>query len=114
MIKFSHFFKYATKRDRFLIALGSIGAVLCGVLMPSISIVMGSITNTFNPTNSPEDILHTMRNLAIYITLLGIGVWIFGYIYYAFWQHMAENVAFDLRSMYLHRILEQEIAFFEK
>jgi hypothetical protein len=27
---------------------------------------------------------------------------------------MAENVAFDLRSMYLHRILEQEIAFFEK
>jgi ATP-binding cassette subfamily B (MDR/TAP) protein 1 len=114
MIKFGHFFKYATRYEKFLVAIGSVGAVLCGVLLPSISIVMGEITNTFNPTNTAPAILAQMRLLAIYITLIGIGCWIFGYLYFAFWQHMAESVAFNLRSRYLHRILEQEIAFFEK
>jgi len=46
-----------------------------------------------------------MSVIAGYICLVGLGKCIFGYIFYSFWQHLAENVSFDLRSKYLHAIL---------
>lgn len=55
-----------------------------------------------------------MRMVSLYICLVGIGCWLFGYIYYGFWQHLAQNISFDLRSRYLHAILRQEVAYFEK
>ena len=55
-----------------------------------------------------------MKILAIAITLVGVASWIFGYLYYAFWQHLAQNITYDLRSRYLRAILRQEISYFEK
>jgi len=55
-----------------------------------------------------------MSIISGYICLVGLATWLFGYIFYSFWQHLAENVSFDLRSKYLHAILKQEVAFFEK
>jgi ABC-type multidrug transport system fused ATPase/permease subunit len=46
--------------------------------------------------------------------MIGIGIWIFGYMYFAFWQHLAENISFDLRKRFLAKLLVQEIAYFEK
>ena len=94
--------------------LGTISAVFAGVLVPGISIAQGEITNSFNPALGDDGILNSMRFVAIIITLVGVGIWIFGYVYYAFWQHVAENISFDLRSRYLSKLLQQEISFFEK
>jgi ATP-binding cassette subfamily B (MDR/TAP) protein 1 len=114
MIPFSKFFTFMTAKDKALMILGSIGAVLAGCLLPGISIAMGSVTNTYNPKNTKESVLNDMKMICLYINLVGIGCWIFGYIYFAFWQHLAQNISFDLRSRYLHAILRQEVAFFEK
>lgn len=65
--------------------LGSIGAVIAGCLMPSLAIIMGAIVNTFGPENTAEDIKNTMANLSGEISLVGLGLWIFGYVYYSFW-----------------------------
>jgi len=85
MINFSQFFKFMTRGDKALMALGTIGALLSGFLMPCISIAMGAVTNTFDPSNSGDEILSAMKMIMVYIVLVGIGSWIFGYIYYAFW-----------------------------
>jgi ABC-type multidrug transport system fused ATPase/permease subunit len=55
-----------------------------------------------------------MKRVALVICLVGVAQWFFAYVYYAFWQHLAQNVSFDLRSRYLHAILRQEVAYFEK
>jgi ABC-type bacteriocin/lantibiotic exporter with double-glycine peptidase domain len=55
-----------------------------------------------------------MKTTALVICLVGLGQWFFAYVYYAFWQHLAQNVSFDLRSRYLHAILRQEVSYFEK
>ena len=88
-------------------------AVLCGILVPSISIFLGEISNAYNTKQATLDTKRIMKMLIIYINLVGFGCFIFGYIYYAFWQHVAENVTFDIRSRYLRSILKQEISFFE-
>jgi ATP-binding cassette subfamily B (MDR/TAP) protein 1 len=94
--------------------LGAISALISGFLLPCISIAMGAVTNTYDPSNSKDEILNQMKTICLYICLVGIGCWIFGYIYYAIWQHLAQNVSFHLRSRYLHAILKQEVGFFEE
>jgi hypothetical protein len=89
MIKFSKFFTYIGKRDKVLMIIGSLGAVIAGLLLPCIALAMGAVTNTYDPRNTPDYILDQMKKICLYICLVGIGTWIFGYIYYAFWQHLA-------------------------
>jgi ABC-type multidrug transport system fused ATPase/permease subunit len=55
-----------------------------------------------------------MRTLTIYVSIVGAICWFFTYVYAAFWQHLAENISFNLRTRYLRALLKQEIAFFEK
>ena len=86
--------------------IGTISAVICGALLPSIGIVMGEITNTFGPDNKPDEIKEAMELLFGYISIVGALCWVFGYIYYAFWQHLAENITFNLRSRYLQAIMK--------
>lgn len=114
MIKFSSFFRYLTIKDKLLISIGSISAVCCGCLLPSMSIMLGEVTNAFDPDNTADEILDTMSWIGWIISIIGACTWITGYFYYAFWQHLAENISFDLRSRYLHAILNQEVAYFEK
>ena len=40
-------------------------------------------------------------------------MWLFCYMYFAFWQHLAENITFDLRSRYIEALLRQEAKYFE-
>jgi hypothetical protein len=61
MVKFSTFFRYLTWKEKMLALIGSISAVCCGVLVPTISIVLGEIANAFDPDNSAEDLFSTMK-----------------------------------------------------
>ena len=94
--------------------IGTTCAIICGFLIPTMSLAMQAVTNSFDPQNEKEELMNAMRLVTLYICLVGIGAWLFGYIYYSFWQHLAQNISFDLRSRYLHAILRQEITYFEK
>ena len=102
----SKYFTYASKRDKAMMVVGSIAAVFAGFLVSAFAIVMGEVTNTFNPMNASENITDKMKKQSLYITLVGLGVWIFSYVYYALWQHLAENISFDLRKRYLNTLLK--------
>jgi len=41
-------------------------------------------------------------------------LWVFGYLQYACLQAVAEQLSFDLRTLYLRALLKQETEFFEK
>ena len=85
MINMSKFFTYMKPRDKFLMTIGTISAIIAGFLLPCISLAMGAVTNTFDPRNSKEQIIDSMRMVSIYICLVGLATWLFGYIYYGFW-----------------------------
>ena len=114
MIPLNKFFTYMTGKDKVLLVIGGVSAVIAGAIVPCMAIAMGEITNTFDPRVAPDEVLDQMAKITLYICLVGIGSWVFGYIYYAFWQHLAQNISFDLRSRYLKAILRQEVAYFEK
>ena len=49
MVPFKIFFRYVSVKEKILIALGTISAIGCGGLLPSMSLIMGDITNSFDP-----------------------------------------------------------------
>ncbi len=91
-----------------------IGAIVAGALYPALAIVIGALTNAFDPNNASSEIVAKMRSLVIIIVIIGFGAWIFAYMFFAFFQHLAENISFDLRKRFLHHLLLQEIGYFEE
>jgi hypothetical protein len=55
-----------------------------------------------------------MRTVAIYVSIVGGISWLFTYFFHGFWQHLAENISFDLRTRFLSAILTQEIGYLEE
>jgi ATP-binding cassette subfamily B (MDR/TAP) protein 1 len=53
-------------------------------------------------------------NTAKIIGVIASVIAIFSYIFFAFWQHLAENISLNLRKKYLKALLNQEVAYFEK
>ena len=85
MIKFSKFFTYMTGKEKALAILGTMGALIAGFLLPCMSIAIGALTDTYDPRNGKDKILDNMKKICLYICIVGIVSWIFGYVYYAFW-----------------------------
>jgi ABC-type bacteriocin/lantibiotic exporter with double-glycine peptidase domain len=54
-----------------------------------------------------------MEVTAGYIMLIAAGLIITSYTFFAFWQHLAENIILDLRKKYIAALMNQEIAYFE-
>jgi hypothetical protein len=84
MIPVSKFFKFISKRDKTLMILSNIAALVAGAILPCMAIIMGEVTNTFDPRKGSDEVLDTMRTIAIVVCMVGVGSLIFGYIYYAF------------------------------
>lgn len=54
-VSFTRFLKYRGKGDNWLMFFGIVGAVLAGILLPSISLVMGEVTSAFGQSASKEE-----------------------------------------------------------
>jgi ABC-type multidrug transport system fused ATPase/permease subunit len=85
-----------------------------GAVAPLMSIVFGELIDIFDPRKTDAEISKAYGQLAIWIGIISGVLWISGYFQYAFLQHMAEKLSFDLRSRYLRALLKQETEFFER
>ena len=50
-ISIHRLFKYTSLKDRIMLAIGIIASAIAGILIPSISLIMGSIANSFGSAN---------------------------------------------------------------
>ena len=111
-IKF--FFRYATKQDKFMLVIAVISTIIAGVLLPGLSILLGSITSSFSGSTGYKGLYDSMKWTTLWIVIVGVVSFIFSYAYYTAFQRVAENLSFNLRSIYLTAFLKQEVGFFEK
>lgn len=87
--------------------------IVASAIYPAISVLMGQIIDSFNPQKL-QDIKGFMQTILISCFIISGIAWISSYLYFAFFQHLAENISFDLRRRFLEKLLEQEIAYFEE
>ena len=78
---------------------------------------MGNVAAAFSPGGSAQeggDIITNMGFIASYVILIATSLFVCAYMFFAFWQHLAENITTDLRMRYIRALMRQEIAFFEE
>jgi ABC-type multidrug transport system fused ATPase/permease subunit len=89
-------------------------AILGGAVAPLMALIFGRLIDIFDPHKTDAELEDGMRELAMWIAIISGVLWISGYFQYAFLQHMAEKLSFDLRSRYLRALLKQETEYFER
>ena len=81
---------------------------------------MGNVASAFTDPDDTHtkgddtDVISDMSFIVSYVILIAVSLFVFSYIFYAFWQHLAENIITDLRKRYIAALMQQEVAFFEK
>jgi len=114
MISYFKLFKYSSCADKLLVAVGVLMAILSGAVLPAIAIVVTNVIDAFDPQKTDEQMNEIIVSTLWIVLVFGSVLWVGGYFQYAFLQHMAEKLSFELRTRYLHSLMRQESAYFEK
>ena len=104
---------FADKTDKFLIIVGFISSVLCGLGLPSFVFLFGDIADSFTGQMPADAILNAISKVSRTLTLIGIGIWVGSYIFFAFFVIASERIGQKMKVRYLEAILTQEIAWFD-
>lgn len=86
-IHFVKFFSYLNTTDYCLLGFGTVASVLAGAILPSISLVMGNVAAAFsgNSPDGDQSILQTMSVIAAIVSMIALLLFMFSYMFYAFW-----------------------------
>ncbi|XP_078273190.1 ATP-dependent translocase ABCB1-like isoform X1 [Rhinoraja longicauda] len=122
-------FRYADCKDKLLMVLGSVAAIIHGFAMPLMIIVFGEMTDSFvldalmknitaNSTlNATADFTETleeqMTRFSYYYVGLGAGVLIAAFMQISFWSLAAARQTKKIRMDLFHAVLRQEIGWFD-
>jgi ATP-binding cassette subfamily B (MDR/TAP) protein 1 len=104
-----------------------------GAAQPLMTLIFGKLTNSFvsfasglskldpnNPASiqalrvAQDDLRHESALDALYLTVIGIGMFLSVYIYMGIWVYTGEKASKRLRENYLQSVLRQDPAYFGK
>ncbi|ORX63121.1 P-loop containing nucleoside triphosphate hydrolase protein [Hesseltinella vesiculosa] len=111
-------FRYATTMDRVLIVCALICSIAVGALIPVSIIffgqVLGGVTLTMSSGSVGTDVLDATLP-AIYLMLyIAAGSLVAAYVSQVLWVYTGESQGRRIRNMYVHAILRQDMAWFDK
>ncbi|KZT39956.1 P-loop containing nucleoside triphosphate hydrolase protein [Sistotremastrum suecicum HHB10207 ss-3] len=129
-------FRFATRFELFINFIGLICAAAAGAAQPMMSLLFGNLTTSFvsfgkivasiasNPNPSAQDqqqlaqaaadFKHSAAKDALFLVVIGLGMFIATWIYMYVWGYTGELNARRVRENYLQAILRQDIAYFDK
>ncbi len=95
----------ADKGDRFYFIFGLISAAVCGLGLPSFVFLFGDIADSFEGGMNPDEILTRITRVSLILSIIGAGVWIGSYLFFAFLTIASERLGLKTRVAYLRAIL---------
>ena len=84
---------------------GMASSILCGLGLPSFVFLFGDIADSFEGFLPPDKILEKITNVAKLLTIIGLGVWLFSYLFFSLLQISAESIGAKTKVAYLKSIL---------
>ncbi|ORY49292.1 P-loop containing nucleoside triphosphate hydrolase protein [Leucosporidium creatinivorum] len=125
-------FRFATKGELCLNAIGLLAAVVAGAAQPLMTVVFGALTTQFTnyglalaeSTSSPEAaarleevkqaLFREVNKDVLYLLYIGIGMLGATYIYMAAFVYSGECNTRRIREAYLKAVLRQEVSWFDR
>lgn len=127
-VSYLQMFSFASKLDKCLMTLGLLSATASGVLQPLNTILFGKLTGDiieyaktlYNMTMTPDErnaaeetFFDGIRYFALMNSLIGVGMFIFGYLATVSFNYSATRQIFRIRSAYLKSILNQDVGWYD-
>uniref|UniRef100_A0A8C4I844 ATP-binding cassette, sub-family B (MDR/TAP), member 4 n=1 Tax=Dicentrarchus labrax TaxID=13489 RepID=A0A8C4I844_DICLA len=109
-------FRFANGVDILLILIGTVMAMVNGVVLPLMCVVFGDMTDSFiNFANLTKNstLQEDMQGFAIYYSIMGAMVLVAAYMQVAFWTLAAGRQVKRIRRLFFHCIMQQEIGWFD-
>ncbi|KAK8047979.1 ABC multidrug transporter [Apiospora saccharicola] len=113
-------YSYATPRDKFILLVSFVCAVLGGVLNPLISVVYGQTVGTLgthrpddDDSTTTEDARRELLKYTFYWIYLALAIFVLIYVATVGFYYVGERLARALRNAYLTSVLRQNQAFFD-
>lgn len=110
-------YRYATRVDLILLVVGSICAIASGAILPVMTVIFGSLQNTFagffNGSKTYDEFMDGMTDLVLIFVYLGIGEFVTTYVATVVYIYTGEHIAGKIREHYLESCLRQNIGFFD-
>ncbi|XP_020696968.1 ABC transporter B family member 11 [Dendrobium catenatum] len=107
-------FSFSDSTDIILMTLGTAGALANGATMPLLTVIVGSLINTFGEDPDIDQVVHRVSKVCLNIVYLAIGAGFSSFFQVSCWMVTGERQAARIRNSYLKALLKQEIAFFDK
>ncbi|KAI3400964.1 hypothetical protein diail_1172 [Diaporthe ilicicola] len=110
-------YRYATRVDLMLLAVGSICAIGSGAILPVMTVIFGSLQGTFagffNGTATYDEFMDGMTDLVLIFVYLGIAEFVTTYVATVAYIYTGEHISGKIREHYLESCLKQNIGFFD-
>lgn len=113
-VPYHKLFSFADSIDYLLMLVGTIGSVGNGVTMPLMTLLFGSLVDSFGASASNKLIVHGVSEVCMKFIYLALGSGVASFLQVACWMVTGERQAARIRSLYLKTILRQDIGFFDK
>ena len=104
-VSFGQLYSYAEGKDKVIMAIGVIFAIINGITLPMLGVLLKSATNGLIPYDQ-----HAINKAAIQYLILSLVLLVSGYAYYVCFKYTAEKQIKKIRVECFRRILFQEIA----
>ncbi|KAL9915299.1 multi drug resistance 50 [Glossina fuscipes fuscipes] len=122
-VGFFQMYRYASRTDQFMYALGILGALATGSTVPFNSLIFGDLANSmiefaFNTANSTSQadidaLLEAVTTYAFKSTLMGVIMLVCSYISVTLFNYAAQDQIFRLRGKFLRSVLHQDMSWFD-
>ena len=87
--------------------LGWLAAFITGLGLPSFVFLIGDVINSFDPYKTDaNELLNKIKLISLIYTIIGIGIFIFSYVFYSFLLISSELMVQTIRKKYLESILK--------
>ncbi|KZP01325.1 P-loop containing nucleoside triphosphate hydrolase protein [Calocera viscosa TUFC12733] len=125
-VSLTSLFRFATKFELAIDAVGIVCAAAAGAAQPLMSLIFGNLTNSFVNFSSivasgnlaqlgpaADDFRKVSAQDALYLVVIGIGMYVVTHLYMLIWTYTGEMNSKRVRENYLAAVLRQDVAFFD-
>ncbi|KAJ9690880.1 hypothetical protein PVL29_013169 [Vitis rotundifolia] len=111
-VSFYKLFSFSDEVDIVLMFVGTVCAIVTGMIEPLTTIIFSRLLNTFGRTD-PSKMISEVAKISLIFVYIAIGTGIAAFLQVSSWVITGERQATRIRGLYLKTILRQDIAFFD-
>ncbi|KAI8075116.1 putative ABC transporter protein [Gongronella butleri] len=106
-------FRFATKKDLFLMSIGALSSIGLGALHPGSVLIFGRLLGNMEMLDASH-IVATAHPLVLGLVVLGTCALVLAYVSNCVWVSCGERQARKIRLAFVHSILHQDMAWFDQ